>query len=264
MNLYNDLQAVHSQIIKHKPIILNLTNYVTMDFMADTLLALGAAPIMSENIEEIKELVNIAHTININIGTLNSEFHKRSLFAAQTAQQQDKCVVLDPVGAGASKSRTHLAIELAQYSNIIRGNSSEIIALGDTKSTTAGVEAIHPTTAGEQTARILATKLNNTIVISGKTDLVISANNKFANSFGIELMTKITGMGCVLTAVIATFAAIEKDYAKASLLALTFYTLCAENVHKTTKTPAKFRTEFIDNIYDPNWSFIEEKLITGN
>lgn len=264
MNLYEKLVTIHEQIISQKPVVLNLTNYVTMDFMANTLLALGSAPIMSEDIHEIKDLVNIANVVNLNIGTLNQDFKERALLAAKTAQKKNKCVILDPVGAGASKTRTELAVILSKYSTIIRGNASEIMALGNITSNTRGVESIYQTHDSEEIAKKIATMLNNTIVISGKTDLIITQNNKFTNNFGVELMTKVTGMGCVLTAVIGAFAAVEKDYAMSSLLAVTFYTLCAEKAYHNATAPANFKTEFIDNIYAPCWDFFQEKLSKGN
>lgn len=257
---YNDLFLAHQKIQKQKPIILNLTNSVTQDFMANTLLALGASPIMSEDINELEELITISQAININIGTLNTYFTEKALLSARVANNLNTPLILDPVGAGATKSRTNLAINLAPHSNIIRGNASEIIALGSNNHKTAGVESVHATNAGEIIAETIANTYHNTIIISGKTDLVIDQQNKFTNNFGVELMTRVTGMGCVLTSVIAAFAAVEKDPTVASYLALLYYTLCAEKAYQIAKTPAKFKIEFIDSIYQPNWSFIEEKF----
>lgn len=260
MTIYNNLCLIHQKIQKQKPIILNLTNTVTQDFMANNLLALGASPIMSQDINELGELISISQAININIGTLDKDFSKNALFAAKTANNLDTPLILDPVGAGASKSRTSLAISIAKHSNIIRGNASEIIALGSQNHKTAGVESVHLVSESQEIAQDLANLYNNTIVISGKTDLTINRESRFTCDFGVELMTRVTGMGCALTAVIAAFAAVEKNYTIASHLALIYYTLCAEQAYKIATTPAKFKIEFIDSIYQPNWNFIEEKL----
>ena len=65
-----DEVVTHVQKIKHtQPLILNLTNYVTMEWVANGLLSLGASPIMTNSIEEVGDLVSIAQGVVINIGT---------------------------------------------------------------------------------------------------------------------------------------------------------------------------------------------------
>lgn len=260
MNLYNTLYTNYQKIKEDNPIILNLTNSVTQDFIANALLAIGASPIMSDCQSEISELINLANGININIGTLNDQLEKLALTVAKLCQKLNKPLVLDPVGAGATSARTNFAIELAPFSSIIRGNASEIMALGSSINDTTGVDTSHDTSEAKQIALLLGTKYSNIIVTSGKTDLIISKDNIFNNQFGTFLMTKVTGMGCVLSAIIAAFAAINNDYGLASYLAVTFYTLCAEQAILVATTPAKFKVEFIDVLYAPDWTFIKEKL----
>lgn len=260
MKIYEKLYNSYKQIIENKPIILNLSNYVTQDFIANILLALGSSPIMSEDQSEFAELINIAHSVNINIGTLNPEFGLRAYEGASLAKKMNKPVILDPVGAGATSSRTLLSLQLAEYANIIRGNSSEIIALGGKEFLTAGVDSVHDSFCGKDCAQLLANKYQNIIVISGKTDLIISDANNFSNNFGHVLMTKVTGIGCALNSVIAAFAAVNKNYALASYLAVAFYTLCAEQALRESNKPSGFKTKFIDAVYEPDWCFIENKL----
>ena len=114
-------------LFKTKPLILNLTNYVTMDFMANSLLAIGVAPLMTKSDKELEELVKIASSININIGTLTDDFIKQCYKAAILAKKYNRPIVLDPVGSGASTIRTETARGLVEYADIIRGNASEII-----------------------------------------------------------------------------------------------------------------------------------------
>lgn len=260
MSLYNTLYTNYKNISKLKPIILNLTNSVTKDFIANTLLAIGASPIMSEDISEMNDLIEMSSSININIGTLNSQFNKLATNIATLGKKLHKPVILDPVGAGSTFLRTQIALRIAPYATIIRGNASEIIALHSVRSTMNGVDTIHSTPDAEHSGHILAKKYSNVIVISGTIDVIISNENIFKNYFGNDLMTKVTGMGCVLNAVIATFATVNKDYSLASYLAVIFYTLCAEKAINIAATPAKFKAEFIDTLYDPDWIYIEHKL----
>jgi hydroxyethylthiazole kinase len=135
-SLQNALNTLHQK----KPLILCLTNYVTMDFTANALLAMRAAPIMSESLAEIEELIDLSQALYINIGTINFEFMERVLFAADKAHSKKIPVILDPVGAGASFIRTSSSKELLHLTDIIRGNASEIHALGGVSSTSRGVE----------------------------------------------------------------------------------------------------------------------------
>ena len=53
------------------PLIHNITNYVTVNDVANALLACGASPIMSDDQCEVEEITSICGGLNINIGTLN-------------------------------------------------------------------------------------------------------------------------------------------------------------------------------------------------
>ncbi|MCX8514499.1 MAG: hypothetical protein RL017_709 [Pseudomonadota bacterium] len=261
MKSYEILYNSYNQLRQHKPIILNLTNSVTQDFMANTLLALGASPIMSNDINELEELIAISSSLNINIGTLDANFSQLALNAVKYAEAKKIPIILDPVGAGASTSRTKLATLIAPKATIIRGNASEIMAIAGSLSTTAGVDSLHTSENAQNYAQNLANKFNNTVVVTGKTDLIIDSHTLSTNNFGAEIMTKVTGMGCCLSAVVAAFAAINSNYHQAAELGVKLYTLCAQHVAQQTKTPAQFKVEFIDNLYAPNWNFIQNKLI---
>lgn len=258
---YTDIYRLHQKLVKIKPVILNLTNSVTQDFMANALLALGVAPIMSSSIDEIPELVSIASAVNINIGTLDNQFILLADKAVKEAKIKAKPIILDPVGAGASKLRTDIAIELSQYANIIRGNSSEIMALVRDDVVTNGVESSRQSQDAIESGRFLANKHKSVIAISGEIDYIIGTDAINENYYGDELMTRVTGMGCVLSSVVAAFAAIEADYFLATNVAIAFYTLVAMDAKCRADKPAKFRTEFIDSLFAPNWDFIQDKLL---
>jgi len=220
-----------------KPLVLCLTNYVTMDFMANSLLALGAAPLMSESIEEIEELVTISQAVYINIGTLNSAFNERALLAAKIAKGLHKPVILDPVGAGASTLRTSTARELLPLANVVRGNASEIITLSGAQSATKGVETADAVANAITSARSLARNLQKVIVISGPEDFVTDGAQENHLSFGSSLMPLITGMGCTMTAVLSAFVANDLDHFQAATHATAYFGLCGQLAHQQTKAP---------------------------
>jgi hydroxyethylthiazole kinase len=238
------------QLRQINPLVLNLTNLVTMDFMANTLLALGAAPIMSMEIAELSELIALASSVNINIGTLDDDFAKLSLKAAKLCKKLSKPLVLDPVGAGASIARTKLARSILPFANIVRGNASEIMALADYKAKSKGVDSAHKSTEAKAAAQELASNYNLTVIVSGEIDLVVTRAKYIELEVGTPLMKLVTGMGCVLSAAVAAFRAVIADDFTASQLATYYYGYCGEKVATLTNRPGTFRQEFINVLYE--------------
>ena len=244
--MINKINTALAKLRQTKPLVLCLTNYVTMDFMANSLLALGAAPIMSCATEEIEELIKIAQAVNINIGTLNAEFIARCEVAIKFAQRYGKPIVLDPVGAGASLLRTASARRLMVFTDIIRGNASEIMALMEDEHQTHGVESTQQVQNAKDIAFKLAKTLGCTVVVSGEEDFVTDGSRQELLKFGSPIMSRITGMGCALTAVIAAFRAVMPDPFSAAAIATAYFGLCGNLAHSKTNQPGTFRAAFID------------------
>ncbi|CEG56315.1 hydroxyethylthiazole kinase [Legionella fallonii] len=243
-----------------KPLVLCLTNYVTMDLMANSLLALGAAPLMCESIDEIEELVNISHALYINIGTLNKVFMDRAILAAQTANSLNKPVILDPVGAGASKLRTSAALQLLPLANIVRGNASEIISLSGANGATKGVESMHPVEKAMSMGNTLAKNMNKTIIITGPEDYITDGSEALTLPFGSHLMPLITGMGCTLTAVISAFTSNNYTHFQAAAYATAYFGLCGQLAQQQSQVPGFFRQIFINNLFHPDWDYFKAEF----
>lgn len=258
INLLKDLEDALVSLRQTKPLVLCLTNFVTMDFMANSLLALGAAPLMSQSMDEIEELVTISHVVNINLGTLDQAFYERAFEAAKLAKTQKKPVVLDPVGAGASHLRTSAAKSFLPYADIIRGNASEILALSDEAADTKGVESSRSVNQAMSAARELAVLPAKVMVVSGPVDFITDGRQAINLPFGSPLMPLVTGMGCTLTAVIAAFAAIGLSTYQAALLATAYFGLCGQLTQHKTQGPGAFRQVFIDRLYKPDWEIFSE------
>ncbi|WP_035918305.1 hydroxyethylthiazole kinase [Legionella fairfieldensis] len=251
--LLKELDATLAYLRKAKPLVLCLTNVVTMDFMANSLLALGAAPLMTQSFEELEELVALSQAITINLGTLERDFCERAIRATHLANIQKKPVVLDPVGAGASHLRTSAAKILLPGVNILRGNASEILALVDEKSNTKGVETSRSVSHAMKAAKELAFSPHKTVVVSGPVDFITDGLQTINLPFGSPLMPLVTGMGCTLTAVIAAFATTGLTNYKASLLATAYFGLCGQSAYEKVQEPGSYKQVFIDSLYKPDW-----------
>ena len=252
--MLHELDKVLRQIRQAKPLVLCLTNHVTMDFMANCLLSIGAAPIMSQDTRELEELVRMSHAVNINIGTLDREFMERALTTAQLAQKYKKPVILDPVGAGATYTRTTSSRILMDFADIVRGNASEIMALLEAINKTFGVESTHQMSDATPSAMILARNHQCTVVVSGELDLITDGQQQEILAFGSPLMSLITGMGCTLTAVIAAFKGVIASSYEAARLATAYFSLCGSLAADKTDKPGSFRTLFIDELYSADFA----------
>ncbi len=239
-----------AKIKEKNPLILNITNDVTMDFIANGLLSLGASPVMSKAVQEIDDLLQLANSVVINLGTLDEKFITLCEYVCRVANQLDKPIVLDPVGAGASFYRTNTSLNLIKNYRIaiIRGNASEIVSLAGSMIKSKGVDSTVQSEFAIESAKILSSSFDAAVVVSGKTDIIVDADSISHLNHGSSLMRQVTGMGCLLSATISAFHAVENNRYDASVLATAFYGLCGEKSEKKSVGPASFKVNFIDQL----------------
>jgi hydroxyethylthiazole kinase len=235
------------QIRQKAPLVLNVTNYVAMDLTANALLSLGASPIMAHAPEELEELVQISGAVVLNMGTLDSAWAESIRFAARAAEQNNKPVVFDPVGVGASRFRTQFAVSLLKEFPLrcVRGNASEILALYGGEKTAKGVDS---TSSPESVVRWLKQqgKTRETIAMSGAVDFILSDTATAKLSNGSPRMAAVTAMGCTASAVVGAFLAVNPDPFSAALHGLAVMGVCGEWAAEKSAGPGSFRSAFLD------------------
>lgn len=256
MKIYSLLEKIK----KKKPLIHHITNWVTIYDCANITRAIGALPVMAHSKEESADMSGISSALVLNIGTLTSELIKSMKLAGKAANEKKIPIVLDAVGVGATKLRNNKAAELLDEIkiDIIKGNASEIAKLAGENVKTKGVEATEVEADLIETAKKLAKEKNSTVVITGKEDIVTNGNETYIIKNGHDMMGSIVGTGCMATSVIASFAAVEKDYAQAAASALTCFGIAGELASKESKGPGSYKENFYDEIYNLN----EEKINT--
>ena len=215
------LKKSFENVRKNCPLIHNITNYVTVNDCANIVLACGASPIMSDDKDEVAEITTICGGLNINIGTLNSRTIESMLIAGKRANELNHPVVLDPVGAGASKLRTETAQKLLEEVKftVIRGNISEIKTLASGSGTTKGVDADVADKVTEDNldsavafAKAFAAKTGAIIAITGAIDIVADGNKAYCIRNGHPMMSSITGTGCQLSAMTTAFVTANPEH----------------------------------------------------
>ncbi len=229
----------------------SITNYVVMNSTANVLLAMGASPIMAHATEELNEIVGIASSIVINIGTLSPQWIESMNYACRLAKIAGKPLVLDPVGAGATKYRTDTAVNIVKTSvpSVIRGNASEILSLSPQGGTTRGVDSMHNMEDAFEAARTVAADLGTCAAVTGERDLVTDGSRNLVIANGHPFMRTVTGTGCVATVIVAAFLAAEPDPVLASAAALAYFGLAGEKAAKESSGPGTFWQKTLDALY---------------
>ncbi len=246
------------------PLVHNITNFVVMNSSANILLAVGASPVMAHCQAEVEEMASIASALVLNIGTIQEDWLESMILAGKTANSRGIPVVLDPVGAGATRLRTEGVKRIMKECSIsvLRGNCSEVLSLGSDDVKTKGVDSsmtLTDETVGA--AKQMAVEENCVIAISGEEDCITDGERVFRVSNGQPIMTKVTGIGCGLSAVTGAFCAVaDDDLAQATAAAFGFYGLCGDLAVKISDKPASFETAFIDCLYTTGGDEMERQL----
>lgn len=246
MNYFYDLVKIR----EIKPLIHHITNYVVMNDSANITLALGASPIMAHAPEELEDLITISSAVYINIGTLDRSWIESMKNAIKIANKYNKPVLLDPVGAGASKLRTLTVEEFLKsfHIDILKGNGGEMLSLAGKEGFTKGVDSLAE--ANLEIADFLSKKFNTTAVITGRVDF-ISDGKRSAEVFnGTEMLQRITGSGCMLGSVISSFLAVNRDAFISSIEGLITFEIAAELAIKNSRGPGSFKSQLMDEIYN--------------
>ncbi|HHX60154.1 MAG TPA: hydroxyethylthiazole kinase [Epulopiscium sp.] len=254
------------------PLIHNITNSVTINDCANILLACGGSPIMADACEEVEEITSICGGLNINMGTLTARAISAMLLAGKKANEISHPVLLDPVGVGASTLRTETVYKLLKEVNftVIRGNVSEIktILLGE--GTTKGVDADEADTVTEETldkaikyVKQLSKKTGAVIAMTGAIDIIADENKAYIIRNGHPMMSKISGTGCMLSAMtVAYVVANPHDILGGVAASVCAMGVCGEIAHNRL-TPedgnVTYRNYIIDAVYNLNAKQLKER-----
>ncbi|CAM5199591.1 Hydroxyethylthiazole kinase [Ureibacillus acetophenoni] len=201
------------KINEKKPLVHCITNYVVSNMMANGLLAIGASPVMADAIEEVKEMASIADSLLLNIGTLNERTIASMLAAGQSANEHHVPIVLDPVGAGATEFRTRTTLALLEELKVslIRCNIGELAAIAGVNWQSKGVDSGSGELDVVQTAKTIASKYNCLVIVTGETDVLTDGVQVELITGGHEKITKVTGSGCLLSAICAAILASSNE-----------------------------------------------------
>jgi len=262
-----DVSNILEKVVSTKPLIYHMTNMVAMAEQAHLSLAIGASPVMSLFPEEAAQMVTIANTILINIGTPSKEANEAMLIAARTARNLGKPAILDPVGYGATKARIDFVETLLETGafTIIKGNGGEISLLAGERAEVRGVDSVGSPLAAIA-ARKVAARYNCVAAATGPVDYVSDGKKVYSLESGHEWLTRISGSGCWAGTLMAACASVAEPL-PAVMAALSLMGAASEEAAKRSKGPGTFRIRMFDVMYQitqnpdafsfPQWELME-------
>ena len=267
------MKTILENVRKNVPLVHFITNYVTVNDVANMMLACGGSPIMSDDIADVEDITAICNATVINIGTLNQRTIESMIAAGQKANALGHPVILDPVGAGASKLRTETTFRLLKEVkfSVIRGNISEIKTVYSGSGSTKGVDADVADTVTDANlaetaafAKELSKTTGAIIAITGAIDIIADAEDAYATRNGVADMSKITGTGCMLDGVIAGYVAANPDNkTNAVVAAIAAEGLCGELAAKKVKAEGSGTSSLRMHLIDAMSNLDGDTLVKG-
>ena len=252
-----------SELRARKPLIHQITNYVVMNETANATLALGALPVMAHAPQEVEEMAGAAGALVLNIGTLSEHWIEAMLLAGRATEG---LIVLDPVGAGATRYRTETAKRLLDELEItvIRGNAAEIATVAGREADIRGVESLGATDAAEELAREAAGSLGVIAAVTGPIDYVSDGERVLSVANGHELLGMVSGTGCMSTAITGAFLAAKTDGPlEAAAEALAAFGVAGEDAAREANGPGTFHAALYDALYNLDPATLDERARIG-
>ncbi|MGY1724923.1 hydroxyethylthiazole kinase [Blastococcus sp. SYSU DS0533] len=242
-----DLRAARTALREHAPLVHCLTNTVVQTLTANALLAVGAAPAMVDAPQEAGDFAAVASAVLVNVGTVHARTAEAMRLAARSAAAAGTPWVLDPVAVGGLAYRTALAGELVTLGPaVVRGNPSEIMALSGVGSGGRGVDSTAGADDAASAAAALAGRTGGVVAVSGEVDLITDGRRTVRVGGGSPLLTRTTGAGCALGALVAAYVAATGDPLAGAVAAHAHVALAAERAASTATGPGTFAAAWLD------------------
>lgn len=242
--------AMLSRVREDRPLVHHITNNVTVNDCANITLCAGAAPVMAESDREVAEMVTMAGALVLNIGTLSAIQVDAMLIAGRKANELGVPVILDPVGAGATRYRTGTTLHLLSSLKIsvLKGNAGEIGVIAGSGGKVRGVDSAGLTGDPVETARKCALATGCTVAMTGADDIITDGHRVFIVRNGHPMMDRLSGTGCMAASVTGAFAAVSGDYTESSAAALAVFGRAGEIASAKAEGPYSFRTALFDSL----------------
>ncbi|BDB02077.1 hydroxyethylthiazole kinase 2 [Clostridium botulinum] len=265
--IINKLLQIRQSVKLKKPLIHYITNPISINDCANMILAAGAKPIMAEHPLEVSEITSVSKSLGVNLGNITDNKMKSMLISGKTAYENKIPQVIDLVGVGCSKLRLDYARKFISecHPNVIKGNMSEIKAIYGIKSSAKGIDVGACDIITEQNfdenikmIKRLSMETGSVVAATGVVDIISNGTHTYIISNGCEVLSMITGTGCMLTGLIASYISSE-NILEGTVLAVALMGICGE-LSQHAKGTGSFRNELIDNMFSISDDIIIKKI----
>ncbi|GAA4674764.1 hydroxyethylthiazole kinase [Nocardioides nanhaiensis] len=241
---------MHRSLREQAPLVQCLTNYVSMDLVANLLNAAGASPAMVHDDHEAGEMASLASAVVVNIGTPSPPWVSGMHAAASVARERGIPWVLDPVAVGATAYRRETVTALlAHRPSVVRGNASEVLAMASATAAGRGVDSTHESDQVVAPAQELATRLACVVVVSGGTDVVTDGDRTLLITGGDARMPLVSALGCSASALVAACCAVTPDPLVGAATAMALLAVAGERAGRTAAGPGTLRPHLLDQLH---------------
>ena len=247
-----EYKELDSEIRAKRPMIHHITNYVVMNVTANVTLAMGASPVMAHANEEVEEMVAFASAHVLNPGTLSPPWITAMLKSGKKAKELGIPIILDPVGAGATRLRTETCRQILEEvkPDVIRGNLAEVMILAGEDAAIKGVDSLETGEVPVEAFKELARQTGATICVTGPTDYITDGKTFYSVENGDPMMGYVTGTGCSATTAVAVFCAIGGATTESCAMGLSVFGACGEVAAENSDGPGSFQVALLDALFN--------------
>ncbi len=265
--IINNLLQIRQSIKSKKPLIHCITNPISINDCANMVLAVGAKPIMAEHLLEVSEITAVSKSLGVNLGNITDNRMKSMLISGKIAFEKKIPQVIDLVGVGCSKLRLDYARKFISecHPSVIKGNMSEIKAICGIKSNSKGIDVGAGDIVTEENSdesiemlKKLSLQTASVVAATGVVDIITNGTHTYLITNGCEMLSMITGTGCMLTALIASYIS-SGNILDSTVLAIALMGICGE-LSQNVKGTGSFRNDLIDNMFSISDDIIRKKI----
>lgn len=251
-----NLLTIRNQVKENKPLIHCITNHITINDCANIVLAVGAKPIMAEHPAEVCQITATTKALAVNLGNITDNRMESIMLSGKTALAKNIPSIIDIVGVACSNLRLDFALKFIAecHPNVIKGNMSELKALYGIENSASGIDAGSNDIITDDTIKSsvtilkeLATKTGSVIVATGVVDIITDSTNTYLIKNGCEMLSMITGTGCMLNVLTAAFIS-NKNILGGTILATALMGICGE-LASNEKGTGTFKINLLDYIF---------------
>lgn len=265
--LIKNLLQIKNSITLTKPLIHCITNPISINDCANVVLAVGGKPIMAEHPLEVAEITSVSKSLGVNLGNITDVRMESMIISGRTALEKKIPQVIDLVGVACSALRLEYAKKFISecHPNVIKGNMSEIKAICGMNSNSKGIDVGKDDIITQDNFNDTITILKNfaketgaVIAVTGVIDIITDGVYTYFIENGCEMLSMITGTGCMVNSLIATYIS-TGEILEGTVLAVALMGICGE-LSQNVKGTGSFRTELIDNIFNISDEVIIKKI----